>query len=241
MPARRSGRALAVPPRGGPRPAGTSADSRRRRPRLGLRPRQRAEVDRLLGVDRDRRPDRREIHQHMPEPRRAHGQREGQQQLASSSSHPPSRASAPRHLDVGRRQHARVVERAQRLGRRRGRAGRRCGSRSRSELMPRAASPRSSTSLSAGSRPAGGRQAKTPLGRRVRAGHPAQEQVQDGRAVAVGVVGRARASGGSGAAPRRTTTPGARSASGAISSASASGRWCQAVSGVPGGERRFVL
>ena len=80
-------------------------------PIVAIRPRERAEVDRLVGVDGSRVANLRQIDEHVPDPRRADRQRNRQQHplvaLAGDRAKPAS------DVDVGRGQHAGEVELAQ--------------------------------------------------------------------------------------------------------------------------------
>ena len=86
-----------------------------RDPRADVRPRQRGDVDGLLDVDDRRVAHGREVDVDVPEPRRADGERGGQRDvrvvLAGQRQQPHG------DVHVGGRQHAGLVERAQRRGR----------------------------------------------------------------------------------------------------------------------------
>jgi hypothetical protein len=127
-------------------------------PRLDLRPRESREIHRLVGLDRRGLADRREVDEHVAEARRADRERrrERDRLVVLAGNH----GEADRDVDVGRREHADVIERAQEPGRVAGAAdvvGVVFGERAH-------AVPRSRTSLSATTSGAGGRQAKTPHG-----------------------------------------------------------------------------
>jgi hypothetical protein len=85
-----------------------------RHPGAGLRPRQRAQVDGIVAVHRGRPGDRREVDEHVPEPRRADGERRGQ--LDPRVAAAVERGEPPGDVDIGRREHARAVERPESPG-----------------------------------------------------------------------------------------------------------------------------
>ncbi len=116
-----------------------------RDPLLGRRPRQGAEVDGLLGLDARGLRDRREVDEHMPQPRGAHREREREHHELVVL--PAQGADALGDVHVGGREHADLVERLQQTAR---------------AQRQHHAAPRSSRSLNATTKPPGGRQAKTP-------------------------------------------------------------------------------
>ena len=130
-------------------------------PFLGLGPRQRRQVDRLLGVDRRRGSDRGEVDEHVAEPRAADGERGAERDpvvlLAGE------RAQTHRDVDVGGRQHADVVERAQQP-RGAARAPRVVHVDLDQRRSDHRACPQSNRSLSAATSAPGGRHANTPHG-----------------------------------------------------------------------------
>ena len=152
MPESRSGRAAVSSS-----PAATSGlAASASQPRLRRRPRQRREVDRLLGVDRRGRADRGDVDENVPEPRPAHRQRGREQHALVVLAR--ERAEPGRDVHVGRREDPRGVEHAQQArGREREAGVERIGG-------GHAVAPSSSTSLSAATSAPGGRQAKTPAG-----------------------------------------------------------------------------
>ncbi len=149
------------------RPAGrvvvlAGRDERARRegslPFRGLRPRQRREVDGLVEIDGRLRGDRSEVDVDVAEARPADGQRDGERErqvrLAARE-----RGQSQRHVDVGCGEHAGVIELAQRRGRLAHAA-----SVMQVGGLDHGAPPRSSTSLSATTKPGGGFHANTPHG-----------------------------------------------------------------------------
>ena len=139
------------------------ARCQRGEPRLDRRPRKGGEIDGLVGLDRGGLADRREIDEDVAEPRGAHGERrgEGDRRVGLAGDRGETRGD----VDVGRREHADVIECPQEPGRVAGAADvvrivrpRVFGER----VMPALLASR--TSLRATTSGAGGRQANTPHG-----------------------------------------------------------------------------
>ncbi len=145
----------------------------------GRRPRQRGEIDPetllgVVGVDRGGGVDRAQVDEHVSDPRRADGEGGSEDYLLVGLA--AERREPERDVDVGGRQHARVVERPQQTGRVQGAAGvERVGERahwatsrcSRSELARESAPadfPPSNASLRAVTSAASGCQPQTPHG-----------------------------------------------------------------------------
>ena len=78
---------------------------------LDVGPRQRRQVDRLVGVDRRRVPDRGEVDVHVPKPRRPH--RECRREHHRSCRSRGDRGQPRRDVHVRRGEHAGIVELAQ--------------------------------------------------------------------------------------------------------------------------------
>jgi hypothetical protein len=133
-----------------------------RRPRPGSRPRQRAEVDRLLGVDRRGVADGRQVDQDVAEPRTAHGEGDGQGDPVVLR--PGQGLQPPGDVDVGRREHARGVECPEEPGRLSGAANVEGVDLVGAAEVGHAAPPRSRTSLRAVTSDPEGHQEKTPHG-----------------------------------------------------------------------------
>jgi hypothetical protein len=124
-------------------------------PLVDSRPRQLRQIDRLVGFDGRGLANRRQVDEHVSQPRSAHGQRDRESHRVAL--HPNQPGQPRRDVYVRRRQQPDLVERTQqpRCADRPARFERICD---RAHAEP----PRSSTSLSATTSGPGGRQANTP-------------------------------------------------------------------------------
>ena len=204
--------------------------------RPALRPRQRGQVDRLVGCRRSRcRGSSRGRRSTWPEPR-ARARRAPRPAATASSVSPRERGEPPRDVDVGGGEHAGVVELAQQAGRARAARRRRRSSHA----------ARSSTSLSAahqrGRRPPGEHAAAAPSTTGVSGPViPRRNRYRTPARCALRRRSRAAASAGSGAARPCRAAPAGRSARAPSRRRAPPGRWCQAVSSSPAPASQFVL